>query len=157
MKGRGLRNRIVWATTLQLLLVSGAVGSLAYFSGQRDGFGLAEAYRQQDAITDLSEQLSGRLAAPQLINSLNVLAIQQGQLSLNDFDAMGQRFWSQMQLFPVGYINYGSVRGEFLGVERLAGRLRHGSEGTTGRPAGVNSWHERQPRGGLVYGNGAGR
>ena len=119
MRGRGLRNRIVWATTLQLLLVSGAVGGLAYFSGQRGGFGLAEAYRQQDAITDLSEQLSGRLAAPQLINSLNVLAIQQGQLSLNDFDAMGQRFWSQMQLFPVGYINYGSVRGEFLGVERL--------------------------------------
>ena len=119
MRGRGLRHRIVWATSLQLLLVSGAVGGLAYFSGQRSGFGLAEAYRQQDAITDLSEQLSGRLAAPQLINSLNVLAIQQGQLSLNDFDAMGQRFWSQMQLFPVGYINYGSVRGEFLGVERL--------------------------------------
>jgi len=119
MRGRGLRKRIVWATSLQLLLVSGAVGGLAYFSGQRSGFGLAEAYRQQDAITDLSEQLSGRLAAPQLINSLNVLAIQQGQLSLNDFDAMGQRFWSQMQLFPVGYINYGSVRGEFLGVERL--------------------------------------
>ncbi len=119
MRGSGLRNRIVWATSLQLLLVSGAVGGLAYFSGQRGGFGLAEAYRQQDAITGLSEQLSGRLAAPQLINSLNVLAIQQGQLSLNDFDAMGQRFWSQMQLFPVGYINYGSVRGEFLGVERL--------------------------------------
>lgn len=119
MRGSGLRKRIVWATSLQLLLVSGAVGGLAYFSGQRGGFGLAEAYRQQDAITDLSEQLSGRLAAPQLINSLNVLAIQQGQLSLNDFDAMGQRFWSQMQLFPVGYINYGSVRGEFLGVERL--------------------------------------
>lgn len=119
MRGRGLRKRIVWATSLQLLLVSGAVGGLAYFSGQRGGFGLAEAYRQQDAITDLSEQLSGRLAAPQLINSLNVLAIQQGQLSLDNFDAMGQRFWSQMQLFPVGYINYGSVRGEFLGVERL--------------------------------------
>ncbi|MFT5339671.1 MAG: C4-dicarboxylate-specific signal transduction histidine kinase [Cyanobium sp.] len=119
MRGRGLRKRIVWATSLQLLLVSGAVGGLAYFSGQRGGFGLAEAYRQQDAITGLSEQLSGRLAAPQLINSLNVLAIQQGQLSLNDFDSMGQRFWSQMQLFPVGYINYGSVRGEFLGVERL--------------------------------------
>ncbi len=119
MRGSGLRKRIIWATSLQLLLVSGAVGGLAYFSGQRGGFGLAEAYRQQDAITGLSEQLSGRLAAPQLINSLNVLAIQQGQLSLNDFDAMGQRFWSQMQLFPVGYINYGSVRGEFLGVERL--------------------------------------
>lgn len=42
MRGRGLRKRIVWATSLQLLLVSGAVGGLAYFSGQRSGFGLAD-------------------------------------------------------------------------------------------------------------------
>ena len=119
MKNRGLRQRIIWATSLQLLLVSGAVGGLAYFSGQRSGLSHAEAYRQQDAITDLSDQLSSRLMAPRLINNLNVLAIEQGQLSLRDFDAMGQRFWSQMQQFPVGYINWGNPRGEFLGVERL--------------------------------------
>ncbi len=119
MKRNGLRNRIVWATSLQLLLVSGAVGGMAYFSGQRSGLSLTDAYRQQDAITDLSDQLSSRLRDPQLINNLNVLAIEQGRLSLTNFDAMGQRFWSQMQLFPVGYINYGNPRGEFLGVERL--------------------------------------
>lgn len=119
MKRNGLRNRIVWATSLQLLLVSGAVGGMAYFSGQRSGLSLTDAYRQQDAITNLSDQLSSRLRDPQLINNLNVLAIEQGRLSLTNFDAMGQRFWSQMQLFPVGYINYGNPRGEFLGVERL--------------------------------------
>lgn len=119
MKNRGLRQRIIGATSLQLLLVSGAVGGLAYFSGQRSGFSHAEAYRQQDAITDLSDQLSGRLMAPRLINNLNVLAIEQGEFSLRDFDAMGKRFWRQMQLFPVGYINWGNTRGEFLGVERL--------------------------------------
>jgi C4-dicarboxylate-specific signal transduction histidine kinase len=119
MKRNGLRNRIVWATSLQLLLVSGAVGGMAYFSGQRSGLSLTDAYRQQDAITNLSDQLSSRLRDPQLINNLNVLAIEQGRLSLTNFDAMGQRFWSQMQLFPVGYTNYGNPRGEFLGVERL--------------------------------------
>ncbi len=116
---RGLRQRIIWATSLQLLLVSGAVGGMAYFSGQRSGFSHAEAYRQQQAITDLSHQLSGRLTAPRLVNNLNALAIEQGQLSLNDFEAMGRRFWSQMQFFPLGYINWGSTQGEFLGVERL--------------------------------------
>lgn len=120
LPGNRLRDRIIWATSLQLLLVSSAVGGMAYFSGQRSGLSLTDALRQQDAITDLSEQLSGRLQAPQLINNLNVLAIRQGQLSLTDFDAMGQRFWSQMQLFPVGYINFGNPAGEFIGVERLA-------------------------------------
>jgi C4-dicarboxylate-specific signal transduction histidine kinase len=119
LAGNRLRDRIIWATSLQLLLVSSAVGGMAYFSGQRSGLSLTDALRQQDSITDLSEQLSGRLRAPQLINNLNVLAIRQGQLSLTDFDAMGQRFWSQMQLFPVGYINFGNPAGEFLGVERL--------------------------------------
>ncbi|MFU8885532.1 MAG: sensor histidine kinase [Cyanobacteriota bacterium] len=119
LPGNRLRDRIIWATSLQLLLVSSAVGGMAYFSGQRSGLSFTDALRQQDAITDLSEQLSGRLQAPQLINNLNVLAIRQGQLSLTDFDAMGQRFWSQMQLFPVGYINFGNPAGEFIGVERL--------------------------------------
>ena len=117
--GQRLRDRIIWATSLQLLLVSSAVGGMAYFSGQRSGLSFTDALRQQDAITDLSEQLSSRLQAPQLINNLNVLAIRQGQLALTDFQAMGQRFWSQMQLFPVGYINFGNPAGEFIGVERL--------------------------------------
>jgi len=119
LPGQRLRDRIIWATSLQLLLVSSAVGGMAYFSGQRSGLSLTDALRQQDAITDLSEQLSSRLQAPQLINNLNVLAIRQGQLSLTDFEAMGQRFWSQLQLFPVGYINFGNPAGEFIGVERL--------------------------------------
>ena len=119
LPGQRLRDRIIWATSLQLLLVSSAVGGMAYFSGQRSGLSLTDALRQQDAITDLSEQLSNRLQAPQLINNLNVLAIRQGQLSLTDFEAMGERFWSQMQLFPVGYINFGNPAGEFIGVERL--------------------------------------
>jgi hypothetical protein len=119
MSGRGLRQRIIRATGLQLLLVSTAVGGMAFFSGQRSGLSQAEAYRQQAAITDFSEQLSKRLEAPRLINTMNVIAVQQGQMSLADFDAMGKRFWRLMQLYPVGYINYGNTAGEFLGVERL--------------------------------------
>ncbi len=119
MSRRGLRERIIWATGLQLLLVSTAVGGMAFFTGQSSGLSQAEAYRQQAAITDFSEQLSKRLEAPRLINTMNVIAVQQGQMSLADFDAMGKRFWRLMQLYPVGYINYGNTAGEFLGVERL--------------------------------------
>lgn len=114
-----LANRLVLATALQLLLVGVTVGAMTWMAGRRSGLELAEAVRQQQAATRLSDALAEQLAAPRLINRLNALAIAQGELSLTDFDAMGQRFWRQMTLFPgVGYINWGSTAGEFLGVER---------------------------------------
>ena len=42
-----------------------------------------------------------------------------GILDLNNFDIIGHYFWEQMQQFDVGYINYASIAGEFIGVERL--------------------------------------
>ena len=115
---RRLGHRLVLATALQLLMVGGAVGGLSWVAGRRSALELAQAMRQQNAVTNLSDALAQQLQAPRLINRLNALAIEQGELRLNDFDALGQRFWRQMQLFPVGYINWGSTRGEFLGVER---------------------------------------
>lgn len=115
---RQLGNRLVLATAIQLLMVGGAVGGLSWVAGRRSGLELAQAMRQQNAITNLSDALSQQLQAPLLINRLNALAIEQGELDLGDFDVLGKRFWRQMQLFPVGYINWGSTRGEFLGVER---------------------------------------
>ncbi len=115
---RQLGNRLVLATALQLLMVGGAVGGLTWVAGRRSGLELAQAVRQQNAVTNLSDALSQQLQAPLLINRLNALAIEQGELNLADFDALAQRFWRQMQIFPVGYINWGSTRGEFLGVER---------------------------------------
>lgn len=104
--------------TLQVLLISVAVGALAYWSGRRSGLERAELERQQGRMTLLSSQLSSRLTAPRSINSLNVALIRQGRLNLRDFDAMAGHFVAQMRHYPVGYINYGTTAGDFIGVER---------------------------------------
>lgn len=150
-----LANRLVLATAVQLLLVGVTVGAMTWMAGRRSGLELAEALRQQQAATRLSDALAEQLAAPRLINRLNALAIAQGELSLADFDAMGQRFWRQMSVFPgVGYINWGSTTGAFLGVERRDDGslvLNEDADGPVGRGNfAVYSLDERGRRGALL-------
>lgn len=114
-----LSARLLMSSALQLLLVGTALGLLGYAAGRYEGLMRLNLERQHHQLTALSDALSTRLAPPRLINADNSLAIAQGVLRLDDFDAMGQRFWRQMQLYPVGYINWGSRDGSFLGVERL--------------------------------------
>lgn len=52
------------------------------------------------------------------INRLNLAAVEVGSLSLDDFESLGQFFWREMQIYPVGYINFANEKGEFIGVER---------------------------------------
>lgn len=119
-----LSARLLLSSGLQLLLVGTALGLLGYATGLREGLERVALERQQNQLTSLSTALSMRLRAPQTINRENMLAIRQGMLRLDDFNQLGLRFWRQMQLYPVGYINWGSSAGSFLGVERLEnGRL----------------------------------
>lgn len=115
---RRLGTRLMAGATLQVLLISAAVGALAYWSSRRSGLERAELERQQGRMTLLSSQLSSRLAAPRAINGLNVALIRQGLLKLNNFDALAGHFVAQMRQYPVGYINYGTTAGDFIGVER---------------------------------------
>lgn len=119
-----LSARLLLSSGLQLLLVGSALGLLGYATGRREGLERVALERQQHQLTNLSTALSMRLRAPQTINRETMLAIRQGTLKLDDFNQLGLRFWRQMQLYPVGYINWGSSTGSFLGVERLDnGRL----------------------------------
>lgn len=115
---RRLGARLMAGTTLQVLLISTAVGALAYWSGRRSGLERAELERQQERITLLSSQLSSRLGAPRLINAMNMARIRQGLMRLDDFNGMASHFVAQLRNSPVSYINYGTVTGDFIGVER---------------------------------------
>ena len=116
---RQLGSRLLISSGLQLLLIGTALGLLGYSAGQRQALEQLAAERSRHRLTGLSENLSARLQGPLLINRSNRLGIRQGSLRLNDFDQMGQTFWRQMQLYPVGYINFGGTDGRFIGVERL--------------------------------------
>lgn len=119
-----LVNALALASALPLALLTLAIGALNWWNGQRSAqalaYGLGEATSEQVRL-----QLDGLLAAPRQINTLNSRAIRAGQLDPGDFRQMGQTFISQMAVFPVSYINYGSQEGDFIGVERLEnGRLQ---------------------------------
>ena len=116
---RQLSSRLILSSAVQLLLVGSALGLLGYSTGRREGLEQLAQERRATRMNDLSLALSTRLEAPQQINRANMLAIRQGLVRLDDFDGLASRFWRQMQLYPVGYINYGSAQGSFIGVERL--------------------------------------
>jgi signal transduction histidine kinase len=115
---RRLGARLMAGATLQVLLISAAISALAYWSGRRSGLERAALVQQQGRMTLLSSQLSNRLDAPRRVNQLNLSLIRQGLLPLDNFDALAERFAAQLRAYPVGYINYGTTAGEFIGVER---------------------------------------
>ena len=114
-----LSSRLVLSVLLQILFISFAVGILSFIAGLRSKQFEANKFKQQGALTAFTSGLSSRLSAPIYINNLNATAIAQGDLDLNNFNQISDRFWSQLQQFPVSYINYGGTNGEFLGVQRL--------------------------------------
>ena len=119
-----LANRLALVSALQLLLVTGGFSLLSYSLGRRSGLELGEAYRQNASVVDLSIRLSNKLSYPIWINELNLNWLRNTPERQRDPAAISERFWSQMQVFPVDYINIGSTDGAFVGMERTgAGEL----------------------------------
>lgn len=117
-KGLPLRVILVVPFVLQIFA---AVGLTGYFS-LRNG---------QQAVNDLTSQVMHKhselvgqhldryLAVPNQINQINIDAIELGLLDLQNLPITGRYFWKQMQVYNVGYINFGNLDGRFIGIERL--------------------------------------
>ena len=123
LKNVPLRLVLVVPFILQISMAVGLVGYLSFRNGQQAVNALARQLLGK--VSGLVEQhLNVYLATPQHINQLNLDAIELGLLNPQDFQSTGHYFWKQMRVFDVGYISYGSTKGEFIGVERLNdGRL----------------------------------
>ena len=113
-----LGQRLVRSTGLQLILVAGSFSLVTYTLGRNSGIQQSEAHRTNLSITQIREQLSGKLRVPMFLNDLNASAIDAQPDLLKNFDTLGRRFWHQLKAFPVDYINYGARDGSFLGLER---------------------------------------
>jgi signal transduction histidine kinase/CheY-like chemotaxis protein len=114
-----LRTVIIVPFVLQIVGAVGVVGYLSFKNGQHAVNDLAN-----QLLTRASDQvvhyLTDLLNTPQVINRLNLDAIELGQLNLKNFQTTGRLFCKQMQIFQeVGYVNYANAQGEFIGVERL--------------------------------------
>ena len=115
-----LANRLAAVSAVQLLLVTGGFSLLSYSLGRRSGLELSEVYRQNASVVDLSIRLSSKLSYPIWINELNRNWLKADPARERDFGALAERFWNQMKVFPVDYINIGKADGSFVGLERTA-------------------------------------
>ncbi len=102
---------------IQILGAVAVVGWLAHRNGQQAIDNTATQLRT-DSSNRIRQHLDDYLATPIQINRINKDAIELGLLDVKNFQTTGKYFWRQMQTFKVGYISFGSVQGDFIGVER---------------------------------------
>lgn len=113
-----LANRLTVGIGLQLLLVSGSIAALTFNLGRREGLQISERFRQKQSVVELSSNLASKLSHPIWINALNLHWLRADNTRQQNPDALAERFWTQMKVFPVDYINFGDTSGAFVGMER---------------------------------------
>lgn len=103
-----------------------AVVLVGYFSNKHGEVAVNNLANQLrgEVSSRIDDKLDTYLAIPHQINKINLQATQQGLLNLEDFERTGRYFWSQQQVFNVGYINYGNTKGEFIGAGYEKGHVR---------------------------------
>jgi|GEM_PF-875832 len=102
----------------QLLCVAGLVGFLSYRSAQYSVNELANQLMQR-VSTQVSGQLNEFLQAPRELVELHLAAVEDGELDLDDFDALEKDFFRYVSVFEtVVNIEFGNTQGETLGVGR---------------------------------------
>jgi hypothetical protein len=111
-----LRVILVFPFILQIATAVGIVSYLSFKQGQAAVTDLATQL-QEKASEQVNQHLDSYLAIPEKINQLNLDAIEQGLLDLDDLSSLGRYFWHQVQVFEnVNYINYASAQGKFIGA-----------------------------------------
>lgn len=113
-----LRTVLIVPFAIQIVSIVGIVGYLSYKNGQTAIANLASQLQSQ-ASSRVAQHLDTVLATPHQINQMNLAAYELGNLNLEDLELLGRYFYKQMQIFKkVGYVNFGSVNGEFIGIGR---------------------------------------
>jgi len=102
---------------VQICIAVGVVGAFSFRNGQQAVGELAT--RLSGEVSDrISTKLDNFLQVPPQINQINANAVKLGMLNLKNFQQVGAFFWTQINLYKVGYINFAFDNQEFIGVER---------------------------------------
>ncbi|MGA7954748.1 MAG: ATP-binding protein [Gloeobacterales cyanobacterium] len=113
-----LRTVLIVPFFLQTIIAVGLVGYFSFRNGQQAITDLAVRL-EEETSKRIQQKLDSYLFIPHQINQVNSRAIELGLLDLNNLEKMGRFFYSQIKIFDVRYINYGTKKEEFIGVERL--------------------------------------
>ncbi len=102
---------------LQIFAAVTMTGYLSFKHSQKSIQHLAEQL-MLEMEGHIDEHLATYLATPHQINQLNKNALDLKQIDFQDLRTMERHFWQQSQIFKqVSYIQFGSVNGEFVGLE----------------------------------------
>jgi diguanylate cyclase (GGDEF)-like protein len=128
-----LRVILVVPFLVQITAAVGITGWLSWQHGQH-AVNTITADLRSELSDRVAQYLQNFLATPHQVNRLNLAAIEQGQLTLDDADALEQQFLIQLSSFNgISNIAYGSSNGDFVAVEyaedsRRLIALRSGAE-----------------------------
>ncbi|MFB2970038.1 ATP-binding protein [Aerosakkonema sp. BLCC-F183] len=110
-----LRLFLIVPFVLQIVGAVGLVGYLSYRSGQQAVAKLADELMTETS-NRIEQHLNSYMGKAQEINGTNVDAFKSGILNLNDSQTLGKYFYLQMRALNFAYVNYGSIKGEFIGA-----------------------------------------
>jgi phosphoserine phosphatase RsbU/P len=100
---------------LQTFGLASVVGYLSHVNGQKSIDALVQNL-QLEVQSRIRDRLNSYFAVPPQLNQINARAYTLGHLNLQESDLAAQTFWQQLQVFPVSFINFASLKGEYVGV-----------------------------------------
>lgn len=111
-----LRKALILPFLVQIFVVFGLTGFVAFYNGQKAVNDVASQLR-----TEVAERIQDRLQrfvqTPHLVNQLSASAIQRGMVDVDDALAMEQMFWQHLQTFtPVTHAYIGMENGNMHGA-----------------------------------------
>jgi diguanylate cyclase (GGDEF)-like protein len=93
-----------------------ATGLFSWWQGRQSVQKLAQS--SVELNRRVGTHLTAHFGEPLKLTLLNVKEFAEGHVSPGEFRKIGRLFWRQMQFFDVGYLNFGTPQGSFVGVER---------------------------------------
>jgi PAS domain S-box-containing protein len=128
-----IRVVLVVPFALQTFAAVGLTGWLSLRNGQRAVNDVAAQLRAE-VTARIEQHIDSYIETPHQINRLNLEAIRLGVLNPQDFASLRRYFSKQIKIFDkVSYIQFGSEKKEFIGIERLDNgklQLRRSSKST---------------------------
>ncbi len=119
VRGIPLRLVLILPFALQVVVAVGLTGYLSFRNGQAAVNSFATQLTSQ--VGDrIQERIRTYLETPQLINKINLDAVESGTLNLQNFDQVQRQFWGQQRfLESVTAIYHANEQREFISVAKL--------------------------------------
>ena len=115
-----LRTVLIVPFVLQIFAAVGLTGYLSLRNGQKAVSDLAGRLQNEVSLR-VDQHLKSYLDTARHLAQINGDAIDLGLVNLESQEQLAHFFWKQMQLYDVGYINFGTKTGDFTGAGYYTG------------------------------------